>query len=107
MSSRFQQIDMSGFDVKVESYERYDGLWPRVRFYPNQEPVEWVRENHRRGVALDRLYSKAMSALDHISSERSDFLIEGYTSTQWHEIRHILKALSAVTGQELETAVRF
>lgn len=107
MSNRLEQIDLEPFDTSLGPHERYDGLWPRVRFYPNQEPVEWVRENHRRGVTLDRLYSKALIAIEHISAERPDFLIEGYSSTQWHEIRHILKALSAVTGQELETAVRF
>lgn len=103
----FQQVDMAGFLSTLEPHERDDGFLPRVHFYSNQEPVEWVRENYRRGVSLDRLYSKALIAIEHISAERPDFLIEGYTSTQWHEVRHILKALSAVTGEEIETPVRF
>lgn len=80
----------------------YDGQSPRIYFPNGQTPVDWVGENHRKGVKLRRLMSVTMTALDRMQVENDEYVVGSFNSTQWHEVKHVLKSLSLVTGESLE-----
>lgn len=96
-------IDLDG----LEGHELYDGLLPRMHSFPFQTPAEWVGDNHTRGVSLHRMQRKAWRAIRHINEARDTNLVDGYNSTQWHEVRHMLVAMSVVTGESLESPLLF
>lgn len=93
------KADEQGNLRKVEVW--HDGQSPRIYFPDGHTPVDWVRVNHKRGVKLYRLLDMAVAGLGYIKDGHG-YTVDGFTSTQWHEVRHAVRALSLVTGESLE-----